>query len=246
MFLSSQNINYIKDHALEENPFECCGILYHEENTGLTKAKRARNCSDKKSISFSLHPNDYFEASLLGKIKAIYHSHTNGNPNFSLKDKEHSLKHKINFLLYDIKSDAFKFFDYKENTEQILNEKFQWGKSDCISLVQRYIEKEKGYRLILPEELDSRDSKWANKNLNIVSKTFNLNKHALTQVDFSSTEDLRSCDILCFSLKRNIDHFGVYISNNNFFHHKVGKKPNCENIDQYFNKLTQVYRYNNG
>ena len=112
--------------------------------------------------------------------------------------------------------------------------------------MQRYIEKEKGYRLILPEELDSRDSKWANKNLNIVSKTFNLNKHALTQVDFSSTEDLRSCDILCFSLKRNIDHFGVYISNNNFFHHKVGKKPNCENIDQYFNKLTQVYRYNNG
>ena len=44
--------------------------------------------------------------------------------------------------------------------------------------MRKYIKKEKGYDLILPEELNNRDSKWVNKNLNIVSKTFYLNKDA--------------------------------------------------------------------
>ncbi len=235
--------NYIKNHAVEENPNECCGLIYFDEKDELVKAQKVRNLASDKKISFSIDPVGYYKVSTLGSVKAIYHSHSNGNTDFSIKDKEDSIKHKINFVLYDLYSNTFKFFDYKKNKEEILEADFQWGKSDCISLVQRYIQKEKGYHLILPEELDSRDSKWVNKNLNIVSKTFDLNKHAWTQVDFSSAEDLCNCDILCFSLKSNIDHFGIYTSNGMFLHHPIGKKPKSDKIEKYYNNLTKVYRF---
>ena len=233
--------NYIKKHALEENPNECCGLIF--ESDGIIKACRAKNTSTDKKRSFAVDTVDYYKASLLGDVQAIYHSHSNGNPDFSIKDKEDSLKHKINFVLYDIYSNTFKLFDYQKNKEEVLEIDFEWGKSDCISLVQKYIKKEKGYDLILPEELNSRDSKWVNKNLNIVSKTFDLNKDAWAQVNLLSIQDLENCDILCFSLKNNIDHFGIYTSNGMFLHHPIGKKPKSDNIKEYYNYLTKVYRF---
>ena len=133
--------NYIKKHALEENPNECCGLIF--ESDGITKARRAKNTSTDKKRSFAVDTVDYYKASLLGDVQAIYHSHSNGNPDFSIKDKEDSLKHKINFVLYDIYSNAFKLFDYQKNKEEVLEIDFEWGKSDCISLVQKYIKKEK-------------------------------------------------------------------------------------------------------
>ena len=78
--------NYIKKHALEENPNECCGLIF--ESDGITKACRAKNTSTDKKRSFAVDTVDYYKASLLGDVQAIYHSHSNGNPDFSIKDKE--------------------------------------------------------------------------------------------------------------------------------------------------------------
>ena len=111
MILDKENREFIKNHALEDTPKECCGFLYSDEDTGLVKTKKARNIAKEKNISFSVDTLDYFKTSNLGQIKAIYHSHTNGNPDFSLKDKEDSLKHKIDFVLYDLTSDIFKVME---------------------------------------------------------------------------------------------------------------------------------------
>ena len=81
--------NHIKKHALEENPNECCGLIF--ESDGITKACRAKNTSTDKKRSFAVDTVDYYKASLLGDVQAIYHSHSNGNPDFSIKDKEDSL-----------------------------------------------------------------------------------------------------------------------------------------------------------
>ena len=246
MILDKENREFIKNHALEDTPKECCGFLYSDEDTGLVKTKKARNIAKEKNISFSVDTLDYFKTSNLGQIKAIYHSHTNGNPDFSLKDKEDSLKHKIDFVLYDLTSDTFKVFRHEHEKIEILEKKFKWGQSDCISLVQDYLNKSVGYNLLLPKSLNDRDSKWRAKSKSFVEETFELNKKNLIKVSFNTIEDLKQGDILCFSIKDNVDHFGVYISNNNFLHHKIGRRPNCEKIDKYFKNLTQVYRYNNG
>ena len=112
--------------------------------------------------------------------------------------------------------------------------------------MQDYLNKSVGYNLLLPKSLNNRDSKWRTKSKSFVEETFDLNEKNLIKVSFNTIEDLKQGDILCFSIKDNVDHFGVYISKNNFLHHKIGRRPNCEEIDGYFNNLTQVYRYNNG
>ena len=245
MILDKENREFIKNHALEDTPKECCGFLYLDEDTGLVKTKKARNIAKEKNISFSVDTLDYFKTSNLGQIEAIYHSHTNGNPDFSLKDKEDSLKHKIDFVLYDIASDCFKVFKHEKSEVEIFEKKFKWGESDCLSLLQNYFKKTMNYDILLPNFSNSREFEWRKNSYNFVQKTFELNKDSFDIIEFKKIEDLQKGDVLCFSLKKKTDHCGIYISNNNFLHHKIGRRPNCEKIDEYFNNLTQVYRYNN-
>src|SRR6266496_1042505 len=81
----------IKAHALEDQTKECCGLI---AGGGIYKCRNISTINDH----FLIDSKDYFTASLLGKISAVYHSHVNGNNDFSDFDKQMSDNLNIKYV----------------------------------------------------------------------------------------------------------------------------------------------------
>ena len=139
MTLSDETRFEIRKHALENSKEECCGLLVETKNDFDLKVLRCKNLAENKNSFFSLNPKDFLKGSMLGKIKAIYHSHITDNENFSETDKENSRKHKIDYILYNTKKDSFHFYGYKSNSISEISKEFIWGVADCIILVKEYL-----------------------------------------------------------------------------------------------------------
>ena len=95
----------IRKHALEENPKECCGILFQQKEN--LEVFKCANYSENPSKHFYITAKDYLNASFCGPFRAIYHSHTSENETFSENDKINSHNHQITFVLYNTVKDSF-------------------------------------------------------------------------------------------------------------------------------------------
>ena len=233
----------IKQHALSENPRECCGVIISSGDK--TSVIECRNVSDNPKETFSLSTNDYLKASRKGKIKAIYHSHPNQNKIFSNYDMLNSQAHRLDYLLYNIPHDSFSFFDYRKNKTFIYNKPFKTQTADCYSLVKEYYEK---LNINLLDKQDSRNTPdWHLQNPNLIQQIFNLNReeneHVFNQVD---TKQLKKHDILSFELVKDKGpiHVGIYLGDNTFTHHPRGKYPCIEPLNKTYKKrIHSVFRY---
>lgn len=99
----------IREHALEELPNECCGLLVSDRD-GEVQVFKCHNSSElNHKEHFSISPEEYLVATTLGKISAVYHSHpiTYAKAQFSDFDKQVSQSNKIKSILYDITSNEF-------------------------------------------------------------------------------------------------------------------------------------------
>ena len=139
----------IKKHALREEPNECCGLIYESKEGAVVK--ECENLSPDKSRHFIISPRNYLEATMLGKIKASYHSHTNKVEEFSVTDKLNSQRHNIDYILYNTVYNTFRVYNHKKNSIVYADKKFIWGKQDCISLIQNYLKEKINFNLELPE-----------------------------------------------------------------------------------------------
>ncbi len=236
----------IKKHALEEEPSECCGLVY-ECHEG-TFTKECENLSSDRSRHFIISPGDYLEASMLGRIKAAYHSHTNEVEEFSVTDKLNSQRHNIDYILYNTVYNTFRIYNHKKQSIVYADKEFIWGKQDCISLIQDYLQEKIGFRLELPDCLNNRKEDWGKKNPNAAMEAVFINSDNLKKVNPESIEDIQENDILCFYLKEGsgppYDHFAVCSTAGEMFHHIWGGYPVTQSITKfYFNKIVDVYRY---
>ena len=103
----------IRDHALEVNPFECCGFIV-DTSKGL-------NCIKTKNFSkldncFEISPIEYLNIKNNYKINYIYHSHPNTkDENFSDLDIKMSKNLLIDLILYVIELDIFKIYEFRKD-----------------------------------------------------------------------------------------------------------------------------------
>ncbi len=104
MHLNDQNKNDIAKHAIEEFPNECCGLLVD------SKIVRCMNIANNKKYFFEISPQEYLKASNEGKITAFYHSHTEGNEEFSTFDKLVSNAHQLPIIMFSTASNNFKIY----------------------------------------------------------------------------------------------------------------------------------------
>lgn len=104
MILNNKNKEEIVEHAKEEFPNECCGLLVDN------KIVRCKNVSNNKKELFEIDIREYLSASKIGTINAYYHSHTEGNEDFSIFDKLISYVHQLPVILYSVPSNSFKIY----------------------------------------------------------------------------------------------------------------------------------------
>ena len=99
----------IRRHAKLVAPKECCGFVFEED------IFECKNYSENPNHHFSISPREYLKASYLGKFKAVYHSHPQGEAKFSPYDIHVSQNMNLNFVLYHNSTNKFLF--YKSSNE---------------------------------------------------------------------------------------------------------------------------------
>jgi len=99
----------IRQHALEELPYECCGLLVSNEKGDAQVFKCKNGSKLNRKEHFSISPEEYLVATSIGRVSAMYHSHPTSyqEAQFSQFDEQASQSHNIKSVLYDIKSNTF-------------------------------------------------------------------------------------------------------------------------------------------
>jgi len=230
--------NSIKSHALKDKPFECCGLLI--ESGSYIGAYPCKNIAEDKLNHFALSPYDYLAADDAGgKIKAFYHSHclpTQKN-DFSLLDKFNSINHKLPLILYYVPKDEFKVFNDTELNYQYVGRKFEYGKFDCLSLVEDFYLKE--FNVRLPEK--DRYEGWEISNPSKILD--NIRGFGFKEV---SQKDLRYGDLITIQHEKTKlpSHLLIYLEDNQILHHRYKGYSTVENYNEiYKSKTYNVLRH---
>lgn len=202
----------IKEISLKTNN-EACGFLLNN------KIYPCKNQSPEPEKHFKISSFDYLTASYLGKIHAIYHSHTK-NPDFSEFDKINLFNLKMRGILYCKETDSFKIFLPESYNNKYVGRKFEIGVSDCLSLISDYYKNE--LNIELPKI--SRTEEWYKKTPNIINESIPQN---LKKITFKES---KKNDILIFdTLKKGEPcHLGIYLDNDIILHQSRNKLSTIE------------------
>lgn len=103
--------NFIKNHAQEIYPRECCGFIVDDKKNSL-KCLAMKNISNN-DIEFYIDPKEFLEVSNEYKIKYIYHSHTDKKyEDFSDEDIICAKNLNKNLILYIMGTNIYKIYLY--------------------------------------------------------------------------------------------------------------------------------------
>ena len=91
----------IKAHALETPEAECIGLIVRADD-GQLQAIRSSNTSANSADEAIVTDLDFALASEQGEVIGIYHSHINGNADFSKEDIQVSRQEKLWMVLYHL------------------------------------------------------------------------------------------------------------------------------------------------
>ena len=89
-----------KQHALQKEPNESCGIVVNDVYYP------CKNISDTPKDNFAIHPKDFLKARSQGKIQYIVHSHPSGTP-ASQPDIDACKETKIKWYIYQNTKDKW-------------------------------------------------------------------------------------------------------------------------------------------
>ena len=127
------------EHALEESPKECCGLLVNVK--GKLVYKECKNLAHIKTDQFILDPQDY--ADIEDKygneaIEGIVHSHPNSSPIASPADQVCAAR--TNKHWYIVNPHTEKWYDFipKEYKQSLLGRPWTWEHTNCWQLVREF------------------------------------------------------------------------------------------------------------
>lgn len=213
-----------------------------EESVGLICGDNfvpCKNIHGNKKHYFSIDPIDYIKATKIGKITAIFHSHVNDSPGFSVFDYQQSILNNLEYWLYDLKSKTFKILKPQIFTKYI-NQPFKEGISDCFSLIRDFYKNE--LNIEIPNWFCNRKKGFVKiqKNLLETQEYKELGK----SIGFNLVLDnnLKNFDILIFKFYDRL-HMAIFLENNCILH-QIRVKRSCIEVytDEYKNSLICVLR----
>lgn len=215
-------------HAVEESPKECCGLLM--VINGKLEYKKCRNIADIGD--FVIDPSDYAKYCDLGEVVAIFHSHNTGDSEPSVCDKLCIEKGKIPWIIYDIVSDSFTETKPTGFKLPILGREFKHGFVDCLSLIRDYYSE---IGIILPDS--EREDDWWLKGGNLYNDKFE--SFGFVKVGGSEFTDFKKHDVILMQVGSPVpNHGAVYIGDNQIIQHCQGRLSSKDVYGGYWRKVT--------
>jgi proteasome lid subunit RPN8/RPN11 len=225
MFLTKEIESGIVHQAEIHSPDECCGFILSNDDSNFLF-----HCENKFGKRFQISSVDYLAAKEKGQIEAVYHSHTNGNEEFSELDKKNSLYHGIKFILYSLKSNSFKEFGYDTKYKKYVGKFFKIGEEDCFSLVRDF------YKTELDVNIKdySRNENWSEQDDSLFDLYYE-------DEGFTKVNDIKKYDIIIFNspFRRGFSgHIAVYLGDSLMLHNQTNSFSKIEEYSEAYKRLT--------
>jgi proteasome lid subunit RPN8/RPN11 len=225
----------IKEHALKENPEECCGLLLLNKKN-ILEAFPCRNIAQDKENEFTICQLDYLKATFNGKIIGIYHSHCLQDNSFSELDKQVSHKLNLKNIVYILKKDSFEEYSPENYYNKYIDKDFMIGKSDCLSIVEKYYNEELGINIShyhRDENWDKDYVSYIRERLSEICGVDNFDDFFKKEnfIKIEGIENAQKHDIIVFKYFENYpSHFGIYLGQNYILHQPRNKKSVIEKL----------------
>lgn len=230
--------------ARSQFPNEACGVILNN-----TKIIALDNLSPTPQHNFLL-PNSIYQ---MQGVTHIWHSHTNGNPSFSLHDIRVALEiGEWDWYLVSITDDTIALGDAAEDYLDVrsrdsapyIGRQWRYGWDDCGALVRDFYRRE--YNINVPDFDRGEEYEWQEAFFRIFTQD------NLCSIGFVRIEDknLRKGDLLAMQLQGapNPNHVGIVCEINNgqilFLHHLCDRLSGRDIYGGYWQKhCPAIYRH---
>jgi len=236
---------FIKNHALEEFPKECCGFIVEKENDFY--CIKSDNIAKIPTRDFKIKISDYLNIKNQYNILYIYHSHCDEKyTEFSGKDILSSDGIGINYLLHVVNTDIFKTYEANSFSKKYIGRIYEYKKYDCMTLILDFLKNEFNLSINVDSLYDffEKNGYMHADVTNLVEKVF-LESKKLEKIN--DLENIKKNDI--FLMKNHLNkacHFSIYMGDDKVLHHTPDRFSRIEDYSSGWKKKTVLaFRVNN-
>jgi proteasome lid subunit RPN8/RPN11 len=214
----------ILQHAKDEFPKECCGLV------AVVKGRRryfpCRNIAQTPDEHFVL--DGWHEVEDKGEIVAICHSHPKTNPAPSEADRVACEKSGLPWFIVNSNTEGWGYCEPEGFELQYVGREFVHGIVDCYTLVRDFFKREYGITL---SDYHRRDQWWYNGENMYVE---NFAKEGFSWVPI---QELQRGDLLLMNLQSPVpNHAAIYLGDQQILHHVQGRLSSRDLLGGYYLK----------
>ena len=214
----------ILQHAKDEFPKECCGLV------AVVKGRRryfpCRNIAQTPDEHFVL--DGWHEVEDKGEIVAVCHSHPKTNPAPSEADRVACEKSGLPWFIVNPNTEGWGYCEPEGFELQYVGREFVHGIVDCYTLVRDFFQREYGITL---SDYHRRDQWWYNGENMYVD---NFAKEGFSRVPI---QELQRGDLLLMNLQSPVpNHAAIYLGDQQILHHVQGRLSSRDLLGGYYLK----------
>lgn len=197
----------IKQHAMEEYPMECCGVITPD---GYIKLE---NIAPEPTEDFEIDTDEIKDLQVL----AVVHSHPDGYACPTASDMRSQISMDVPWCIVTVTKDGpQELFWFGDGVEYpLVGRGFRHGVTDCYDLIRDWYRIERG--VTLPQY--PRDWEWWHKDQDLYRQFFE-------NAGFIEVDEPQEGDVFLAQIRSKVpNHGGVYLGNGLALHHLSARLP---------------------
>lgn len=233
--IKSETLQAAFEHAQTEYPKESCGLVVVVH--GKEQYVPCVNVSDKPQDFFEISDASHMEASRLGTIIRMVHSHPDASANPSQGDLVGCEESHLPWTILGVPSGAVKHIEPTGYKAPLVGREYVWGVLDCWTLVRDWFKEARSIEL---PPFDSGEIGWWDKGQDLYRDHY-------AEAGFYEIQekDLQHGDCILFAYKSPVpNHAAVYLGNQTMLHHLTNRLSCREVFGGFYRKIaTHFLRY---
>lgn len=214
-------------HVNEDAPREACGLVVIKN--GRVSYTRCSNVAVDPTVDFVISPNDIIRAEVNGSIAAVVHSHPYALPKPSEADRVKCEESGLPWIIVNYPNGDMAAIEPTGYEAPLEGREYHYGVLDCYTIIRDYYKRFLGINL---PDFD-RPHQWWDRGMNLYMD--NYKKAGFVGIE---QNELKVHDLILFQHNAIVpNHSGIFIGDNMFLHHFMGRLSSRDIFDGYWRKI---------